>query len=67
VAVTKEGGLEAKGSELRNVRERELEQESALQVSVSRPRCRTLSTAIDKLQLLGPIYSLLLLKAACVE
>jgi hypothetical protein len=53
VAFTKEGGLETKGSELRNVRERELEQESALQVSVSRLRCRTLSTAIDY-NFLGP-------------
>jgi hypothetical protein len=67
VAFTKEGRLEAKGSDLRNVRERELEQESALQVSVSRLRCPTLSTAIDTLQLLGSIYFLLLLKAACVE
>jgi hypothetical protein len=67
VALTKEGDLEAKGSELRNVRERELEQDSALQVSVSRLRCRTLSTAINTLQLLEPIYFPLLLKAACVE
>jgi hypothetical protein len=67
VAFTKEGGLEAKGSELRNVREREMEQESALQISVSRLRCRTLSTVIDTLQVLEPMYFLLLLKAACVE
>jgi hypothetical protein len=61
VAFTKEGRLEAKGSDLRNVRER------ALQVSISRLRCPTLSTAIDTLQLLESIYFLLLLKAACVE